>query len=142
MGGAVYFPAAPFPPSLLLSPYAHTLSPLLPASRARRPTAPCEQAALTSYYANLLAAPCLVIPSLENWKCLVLGAPPFPPIGSTQALVIIILLAWFGGYWYHMKVFGGHGLDLLIPIVEGWPVVGDFLKKHFGNPNGSAISLK
>jgi hypothetical protein len=93
------------------------------------PTAPCEQPSLTSYYNSLLTAPCLQIPMLQNWKCFDLNAPAFPPIGGTQALVIIIILFWFGAYWFHMRTFGGHGLDLLLPLLEPIPFVGPLAKR-------------
>jgi len=53
-----------------------------------------------------MSTPCIQIPMLSNWKCLQLGPSRFPPVGGTQALVIIIILGVMGGYWYHMKIFG------------------------------------
>ena len=70
-----------------------------------------------------------------------LTPPSFPPIGSTQALVTLIILAWFAGYWWHMRAYGGHGLDLLVPLLEGVPVLGPLAKKYLGGGAG-AMQLK
>lgn len=75
-------------------------------------SAPCEAPLISSYYSNLMNTPCIQIPMLSNWKCMSLNPSSFPPVAGTQALVTIIILGVLGGYWYHMKTFGGHGLPL------------------------------
>ena len=114
-----------------------------PPLSLRSTAAPCEQPTLAAYFRNLLSTPCIRISNLENWKCFN-GASNAPTIGATQAIVTLIILAWFGAYWYHMKLYGGHGLDLLVPLAKDVPVLGPFLVKHFGSPGGSsgAVELK
>ena len=90
-----------------------------------------------------MSANCLTIRNLANWQCMTLGPISYPPIGSTQALVILIILIWFGGYWYHMRTYGGHGLDLLRPILEGGPFLEPglkwFLEVSRGGGGGSGV---
>ena len=86
-----------------------SLPPTLPYFSA---SAPCEAPLISSYYSSLMNTPCIQIPMLSNWKCMSLNPNSFPPVAGTQALVTIIILGVLGGYWYHMKTFGGHGLPL------------------------------
>ena len=90
----------------------HTLLPPSPSSHPFSASAPCETPLINSYYSSLMSTPCIQIPMLSNWKCMSLNPSQFPPVAGTQALVIIIILGVLGGYIYHMKTFGGHGLPL------------------------------
>ena len=72
------------------------------------PSAPCENAPLSSFYAALMFTPCITIPNLESWKCASLN-PTSLSVAATQAVVTLIIIGWFGGYFWHMRSFGGHG---------------------------------
>ena len=72
------------------------------------PSAPCEAAPLQSFYASLYNAPCITIPNLESWKCAALF-PTSLSVAATQAVVALIIIGWFGGYFMHMRTYGGHG---------------------------------
>ena len=87
--------------------------------------ATCEAPTITNFYAALYNTPCITIPNLESWKC----ASMFPQslsVAATQAVVTLIILGWFGGYFYHMRKFGGEGAlaaQNILDCAAEWGVV-------------------
>jgi hypothetical protein len=66
------------------------------------PTAKCENTAISAFYTGVSAAPCISISGMDNWKCAKLEPPTSLSVGATQAVVTLIILSVFMGYFYHM----------------------------------------